>query len=136
MVKLTEEQIKQKWRYKTHQMEVQKEREAQRRIEERKVKLHEKTVLEQERMTEKINRKTRAYINKKRLEYDRKCKNEIRKMQGKEEKKYKQQTLSRNKKLQFAMAIAQENTRLRDTDKNGHGECISCERSCDYEQLA
>jgi hypothetical protein len=120
MVNLTEEQIKQKWRAKTHQMETQKEREAQRRIEERRAKLHEKNVLEQERMAEKINKKTRAYINKKRVEYDRKCKNEIRKLQGKEEKKYKQQTLSRNKKLQFAMAIAQENTRLRDTDKNGH----------------
>ena len=136
MAKLTEEQIRQKWRYKTSQMEAQKEREAQRRIEERKVKLYEKNILEQERITEKINRKTRAYINKKRLEYDRKCRNEIRKMQGKEEKRYKQPTLSRNKKLQIALAIAQENSKLRDTDENGHGECISCQRLCDYEQLA
>lgn len=89
MPKLTEEQIRQKWRYKTSQMEAKKRMEATRRIEERKVKLHERTEMEKERIAEKIERKTNAYINKKRLEYDRKCRNEIRKSQGKEEKKYK-----------------------------------------------
>ena len=57
---------------------------------------------------------------KKRLEYDRKCKNEIRKNQGKEQRQYKEKTISRNKKLQIALKLAQENARLRDTDKNGN----------------
>lgn len=128
MTKLTEEQIREKWRYKTRQMEFNQRREATRRIEERKVKLHQRTALEQERKASQIERKMNAYINRKRLEYDRKCRNEIRILQGKEEKKYKQKSISRNKKLQIALSIAQENARLRDTDKNGHGKCISCQR--------
>ena len=128
MPKLTWVQIEKKWEYKTQEMEKAKQREACRRIEERKTKLHEKTELEIERKTNQIIRKTNAYINRKRSEYSRKCKNEIRKLQGKEEKKYKIKPLARNKKLQFALAIAQENARLRDTNKEGIGKCISCQK--------
>lgn len=134
--KLTEEEIENKWEYKLTQITRSKEAEAQRRIEERKVKLHEKTELEIERKTDKIRRKTRAYLNRKRVEYDRKCKNEIRKLQGKEEKVYKVKSLNRNQKLQFALAIAQENARLRDSDENGNANCISCQRRVTWEEFA
>ena len=52
--KLTWEEIEKKWEYKLTQITRSKEAEAQRRIEERKVKLHEKTELEIERKADKI----------------------------------------------------------------------------------
>lgn len=126
--KLTQEQIEQRWRYKLDQIEKNKQRETERKIKEREEKLHEKTQLEIARKKQQIIRKERAYINKKKSEYARKCKNEIRKLQGKPEKQYKLKPLSRNQKLQFALAIAQENARLRDSDKDGNAYCISCDR--------
>lgn len=42
--------------------------------------------------------------------------NEIRQMQGKEPKEYK--TKSKLNPLNFALALAQENARLRDTNEN------------------
>ena len=119
-VKLTDEQIRQKWEYNFQRLASKKRVETQRKIEEVKIKLHEEKELEIERKKEQIIRKERAYINKKRLEYDRKCKNEIRKNQGKEQKQYKEKPISRNKKLQITLKLAQENARLRDTDKNGN----------------
>lgn len=136
MPKLTEEQIKKKWEQKKKEMEARKKIEINKKLETLRIKIHEQWALELERQRDKRGRKLNAYINKKRVEYDRKCRNEIRKLQGKEERQYRQTQISRNKKLQIALSIAQENARLRDTDKNGHGECISCERPCDYEQLA
>ena len=136
MKKLTREEIERKWDRKLSVITYNKEQEAQRRIEERKVKLHEKTELEIERKKDQIRRKTRAYLNRKRVEYDRKCKNEIRKLQGKEEKIYKVKPLNRNQKLQFALAIAQENARLRDSDENGNAYCISCQRRVTREEFA
>lgn len=126
MTKLTPEQIEAKRDYKLQQLISNKERESHRRIEERKVKLHEKHALELERKKDKIQRKAIAYINKKRNEYERKCRNEIRRSQGKQERNYKPRPLSRNKKLQFALSIAQENARLRDTNPDGYGYCITC----------
>ena len=38
--------------------------------------------------------------------------------QGKPKKEYKQQPITKNKLLQFALEIAQENSKLRDTDEN------------------
>lgn len=116
--KLTWEQIEQKRTYKLDQITTSKQRETQRRIQEREQKLHDKTELEIQRKTQQLLRKEAAYINKKRMEYTRKCKNEIRKLQGKPERQYKLKPLSRNQKLQFALAIAQENARLRDSDEN------------------
>ena len=60
----------------------------------------------------------KAYLNKKEEEYKRKCLNEIRQLQGKPKKEYKQQPITKNKLLQFALEIAQENSKLRDTDEN------------------
>lgn len=126
--KLTWEQIEKKRTHKLDQITANKQRETQRRIQEREQKLHDRTKLEIERKTQQLLRKEQSYLNKKRVEYERKCKNEIRKLQGKPEKQYKVKSLSRNQKLQFALAIAQENARLRDSDKDGNAYCISCER--------
>lgn len=72
----------------------------------------------------KWTRKIESYKNKKIKEYDRKCKNEIRKLEWKPEKVYK-----KKKKLnlvEFAMQIMQENAKLRDTDISWNWICISC----------
>lgn len=135
-MKLTTKQIEAKREKKLQQLISNKERESHRRIEERRVKLHEKTELELERKIEKIQKKSLAYINKKRNEYYRKCMNEKRRSEGKQERNYKPRPLSRNKKLQFALAIAQENARLRDTNADGYGNCISCGKRCSYEEMA
>lgn len=119
-VKLTDEQIRQKREYNFQRLQSKKKVDTQRKIEEIKIKLHEEKELEIERKVDQLQKKERAYLNKKRLEYDRKCKNEIRKNQGKEQRQYKEKTISRNKKLQIALKLAQENARLRDTDKNGN----------------
>ena len=63
-----------------------------------------------------MEKKEQAYIKKKELEYKRKMLNEIRQMQGKEPKEYK--TKSKLNPLNFALALAQENARLRDTNEN------------------
>ena len=126
--KLTQEQIQKKREQKLDQITKNKERETLRKIQEREQKLHDRTKLEIERKRLQLERKAKAYLNRKKSEYDRKCKNEIRKLQGKPEKQYKLKPLTRNQKLQFALAIAQENARLRDSDKDGNAHCISCQR--------
>ena len=118
--KLTWEDIQKKRHYKLQDVIKTKDYEFQRNIEKIRTEIHEKTELEIERRIAKLEKKKNAYINKKRIEYDHKCKNEIRKLQGKEEKQYKQKPISRNKKLQIALKLAQENSRLRDTDKDGN----------------
>ena len=119
-VKLTDEQIRQKWDYQLRVLEIKKKKEVHDRIEAYRTKLHEEKTLELERKTDQLRKKMRAFLKKKMLEYDRKCKNEIRKNQGKEERKYKEKPISRNKKLQLTLKLAQENARLRDTDENGN----------------
>ena len=74
---------------------------------------------------ERVERKKRSYIKKKEEEYRRKCLNEIRELEWKPKKQYKSDA-PKIKPIEFAMAIAQENARLRDTDENGNGTCISC----------
>ena len=82
---------------------------------------------EAERKYSKFERKILAYIKKKELEYDRKCKNEIRKLEWKPEKVYKKKKKSLNL-VEFAMEIMQENARLRDSDREWKGFCISCDK--------
>ena len=86
-----------------------------------------KTKVEQEKERNKnnldrkiaqIDRKILAKLKRKELDCDRKCKNEIRKLEGKEERVYKVKKKKLNK-LDFALKIAQENVRLRDTDDKG-----------------
>ena len=89
---------------------------------------------EAERKYSSYERKILAYIKKKEVEYDRKCKNEIRKLEGKPEKVYK-----KKKKLnlvEFAMQIMQENSKLRDTDISWNWICISCGKLKTRKELA
>lgn len=81
-----------------------------------------------------VEKKEQAYIKKKELEYKRKMLNEIRQMQGKEPKEYK--TKSKLNPLNFALALAQENARLRDTNENWYWKCISCDKLCSWSELA
>ena len=83
---------------------------------------------------EKNERKKRAYINKKEAEYHKKMLNEIRELNWKPKREYK--TTPKIKPLEFAMQIAQENAKLRDTDENGRGRCISCGKLCEWSELA
>lgn len=90
---------------------------------------------EAERKYSKFERKILAYIKKKEVEYDRKCKNEIRKLEGKKERVY----VKKKKKLnlvEFAMQIMQENSKLRDTDISGNWICISCGKLKTRKELA
>lgn len=85
---------------------------------------------------QKINKKKDAYLKKKEEEYKRKMLNEIRELKGNKVVVYKDKKWTRNKKLQFALAIAQENSKLRDTNPDWDGICISCNRLCSWKELA
>lgn len=65
----------------------------------------------------KHERKINAYLNKKKVEYQRRMKNEIREMENKPPVVYKKRVSPVKKPLQFAMELAQENARLRDTNE-------------------
>lgn len=123
-MKKTPESIKSKWMQKIREMHAKKNLETNKKILKAKEKADEET----KRITDKIHRKAEAYKRKKELEYNRKCDAEIRQLLGKPPKQYKQKQLTHNQKLQLALSIAQENAKLRDTDKDGRGRCISCDR--------
>ena len=84
---------------------------------------------------EKNERKKAAYIKKKEWEYHRRMLNEIRELKWRPKREYKTDW-PKIVPLQFAMKLAQENARLRDTDKDGRGRCISCNRMFEWEWLA
>ena len=84
---------------------------------------------------EKLEKKKRSYIRKKEEEYKRKMLNEIREMEWKPKRVYKTEW-PKIKPIQFAMEIAQENARLRDSDENGSGRCISCGKLCSWGEHA
>lgn len=84
---------------------------------------------------EKNERKKQSYIKRKEDEYRRKMLNEIREMEWKPKREYKSEW-PKIVPIQFAMKLAQENSRLRDTDEDGNGNCISCNRWCTWEELA
>lgn len=84
---------------------------------------------------EKNEKKKAAYIRKKEWEYHRRMLNEIREWKWRPKREYKSEWPKINP-LQFAMQIAQENARLRDTDKDWMWHCISCNRYCSWEELA
>lgn len=87
------------------------------------------------RQFHKLQRKLDAYINRKKLEYDRKCKNEIRKLEWKPERVYKKKKKSLNL-VEFAMELMQENAKLRDTDISWNWICISCGKLKTRKELA
>lgn len=80
---------------------------------------------------EKIERKKRSYIRKKEEEYRRKMLNEIREFEWKPKREYKTDA-PKIKPLQFAMELAQEVSRLRDSDPDWNGYCISCDWLCSW----
>lgn len=84
---------------------------------------------------EKMERKKLSYIRKKEEEYRRKCANEIREFEWRPKREYKSDA-PKIKPLEFAMSIAQENAKLRDTDADGYGRCISCNKRCGWGELA
>ena len=84
---------------------------------------------------EKYERKKNAELKKKEEQYRRKMLNEIREIEWKPKREYKTEW-PKIKPLQFAMELAQENARLRDTDADGNGYCISCNKWCSWENLS
>lgn len=106
------------------------------RKEQKIEKLREQNQKNLDYQIEKIKRKHESDLAKKKLEYERKAKNELRLLEGKPQKEYKTKKLTKNQKLQFALDIAQENSKLRDTNENGEGFCISCNLRKKREELA
>ena len=88
------------------------------RKEQKIEKLREQNQKNLDYQIEKIKRKYQSDLNKKKLEYERKAKNELRLLEGKPQREYKQKKPTKNQKLQFALDIAQENSKLRDTNEN------------------
>lgn len=95
------------------------------KLKKKRFELSKKYDDELEREYAKAERKSKARLNKKMVEYDRKCKNEIRKLEWKEERVYKKKV--KLNVVEFALELAQENSRLRDSDSEGRGFCISCD---------
>ena len=84
---------------------------------------------------EKNERKKKAAIKKKEEEYKRKMLNEIRELEWRPKREYKTEW-PKIKPLKFSLELMQETVRLRDTDENGRGRCISCDKMCEWEWLA
>ena len=84
---------------------------------------------------EKYERKKQAYIKKKEEEYRRKCLNAIRELKNKPKRVYKSEW-PKIVPIKFALELAQEIARLRDTDENGRWRCISCNGLFEWEWLA
>ena len=84
----------------------------------------------------RVWKKHQSDLAKKKLEYERKAKNELRLLEGKPQREYRTKKPSKNQKLQFALEIAQENSKLRDTNENGEGFCISCNQKKSWSELA
>lgn len=131
-MKKTPEQVRKKREQKKRQLHFLTERKGK-----QKLQAIDDTVLEYKiKLIAKIQRKNLAYIRKKELEYDRKMQNELRQLEGKPQREYKIKKPTKNQKLQFALDIAQENSKLRDTNENWEGFCISCNLRKKREELA
>lgn len=131
-MKKTKEQIQKKREEKYVQLEYKTKKQTEQKI----IKFQEESSAQIEYKTVKIKKKSDSFLAKKKLEYERKMKNELRQLEGKPQREYKQKKWTRNKKLQFALEILQENCKLRDTNQNGEGVCISCNLWKKREELA
>ena len=131
-MKQTKQSIQAKWDKKLKDITITTQIALEYRIEQ----LKEKKAQEFERKAERMRKKINSYLKKKEEQYKRKCLNEIRKLEWKEEKIYKKKEPTRNKYLQFALDIAQENAKLRDTNKDWKCKCISCNQIKERNQLA
>lgn len=131
-MKKTKEQIQKKREEKYAQLEYKTKKQTEQKI----IKFQEESSAQIEYKTAKIKKKSDSFLAKKKVEYERKMKNELRQLEGKPQREYKQKKWTRNKKLQFALEILQENCKLRDTNENGEGVCISCNLRKKREELA
>lgn len=120
-MKKTKESIQLKWQKKYEQLKLRTERDNKINI----MNLSQRIDKVKDYRIERLTKKKNAYLNKKYEEYKRKCLNEIRELEGKPQREYKQPAPTKNKLLQFALDIAQENAKLRDTDVSWRWECIS-----------
>ena len=114
MTKKTKESIAQSWEHKYKQYCFNARIKKEQKIDS----IREKNQKYLEYQIDKINIKNQSDLIKKKLLYDMISKNEIRALDGKPQREYKTKHWTRNQKLQFALDIAQENSKLRDTDKN------------------
>ena len=130
-MKLNKEQIIAKWEKMYKEVQVKEAIKLRMRTNT----IREKEKAEAERLISKATRKTDTYLKKKKLEYDRKCKNEIRKLEWKEERVYKKK-VKKFSELQFMLELQQENSKLRDTDSEWRGFCISCNKLKERSELA
>ena len=130
-MKKTKETIRIKWEKKSEQMRLQANYRYEILKQNRKKDWDRKWEYE----LLKLDKKRDAYIRKMEEKYKRNMLNEIREMENKPKRVYKSEWPN-IKPIQFAMQIAQENARLRDTDENGKGRCISCDILCEFEWLA
>ena len=123
--------ITKKWEYKIEEMKKKTELKYQILLKRRKEKIEANWEYE----IQKLERKKNSEIKKKEEQYTRKMNNEIRVLQWKPKREYKSD-LPKIKPIQFAMDIAQENSKLRDTDADWNGRCISCDTLCSWWWLA
>ena len=127
----TKESVKLKWEKKAEQMRLK----AQYRYEILKQNKKKEWDIKWDYELLKLDRKRDAYIRKMEEKYHRGMMNEIREIENKPPKVYKW-AWPKIKPIQFAMQLAQENAKLRDTDEDGKGRCISCDILCSWEWLA
>ena len=119
--------ITKKWGYKIEEMKKKTELKYSILLSKKK----EKVEANWEYEISKLERKKNSEIKKKEEQFNRKMLNEIRVLEGKPKREYKSDA-PKIKPLQFAMDIAQENAKLRDTDADGNGRCISCNTFCSW----
>lgn len=127
----TKYSVTKKWEEKISEMKKKTELKYQILLKKKK----EKVEANWEWEVQKLERKKNTEIRKKEEKYTRNMNNEIREMEWKPKRVYKTDA-PKLKPMEFAMKIAQENARLRDTDANGNGYCISCDKYCTWGELA
>lgn len=127
----TKESIQLKWDKKFKELEIKADYKYSILFKNKVAKANKSLEYEKE----KLEKKKRSYLKKKEEEYKRKCLNEIRVMEWKPKREYKTEW-PKIKPIQFAMELAQENSRLRDSDENWSGRCISCGRLCTWGEHA
>ena len=127
----TRESIEAKWKRKVEEMKIRTDHKFSILFKNKVAKA--KKNLEYER--EKLDNKKGIYIKKMEERYRKKMLNEIREMEWRPKREYKTEW-PKIKPLEFAMEIAQENARLRDSDADGNGYCVSCPKWCSWGEHA
>lgn len=79
-----------------------------------------------QRMEDKYSSILQKYIDKKTIDYRKKCEQEIEKLSDPVQKREKYRSPSHNNLLNKLLILLQTFVRLSDTDDKGRGLCISC----------